>query len=443
MPQRYTRAGRAQGVRYSGRKGEYLHGSWAAAVTLRQLVIAGVLAVLLVVGLLYSDHTRHTAFLPEWVPDFGARPLPAVGERRIAAHWKYALALRNDHRLYAWGGSGAEGFPGSKRGPLELAVALDVGLADWRYVSAGISASYAVTAGGALLRRRTWLDPEELDDPPRYAPLFPGIHWVKADEHLHVAMGLSADGKLYVWSEVALRRGRICDRSRECFAVAADGTLATGPLAVAAPGSMPWTDFWLSSAGREAGAYALDVEGKAWRVTFDAQRFEHALPETSAIRLVPLVSPVPFQRVYPGPLLLDRDRRLWTLDKDLRPQRLSSRRWLAVDGPQPFTVAIDTHGHLWAWGANYHRHVLKAESPTPDEPALVDDAREWVEVDVAGTTWPDSSGAGYVVARDRAGEVYTWGASHPSGDPFVRGLLADGGASEHRAAPGPIVVAPP
>lgn len=427
-------------------------------MTLRQLVFACALALLLAGGLLYSDYARHTAFLPEWFPDIGARPVPAVGDQRVAAHWKYALALRNDHRLYAWGGSGAEGFPGSQRRSLESPVALDVGLADWRYVSAGISASYAVTVAGDLLRRRMWLDPEELDAPPRYEPLFPGISWVKAEEQLHVGMGLAADGTLYLWSEAALRRGRACLGHGECFAVSADGRLRDteamrqesdeyrsrrdGPLATAVPAQRPWLDFRMTLQGREAGACAIDAEGKAWLVKFDAGRLEHALPRANDLKLVPLVSPVPFQRVYPGPLLLDRDRRLWALDRDLRPRRLSSRRWLAADGPLPFTVAIDTHGHLWAWGANYHRQVLQAETSTPDEPVLVDDTREWREVDVAGTTWPDSSGAGYIVARDHAGEIYTWGVSRPSGDPYVRGLLADGGVAGHRDRPAPIVVAP-
>jgi len=436
---------------------------------------------------------------PEWMPEFRPQPLPEVGESRLAAHWSHALALKADHRLHAWGGDGDEGFPGSRGRAVEAPVVLDKGLADWRFVSVGVRASYAITRDGALLRRPMWLPPAQREDAPGYQPLFAATKWIKAQEVMLMTMGLAADGALHVWSESAFSDG-VCLRTLgDCLAVNADGTLADKPGDSASelaqrnariedalererrreerakwrgvPLAWPlpqrgWTDFCLAGDGngRQFQAWALDAEGKLWRIEFEAQDFRRYLdPEA---KVVPLATPVPFQRVYcsgwvRGQVMLpDRDRRLWgfgdngkgSLSPELKAEetrqgvfpyvikenqlrKLSKRRWLTVAPGAGYSVGIASNGDLWAWGDQYTRFIRQSHDEPPAEPELVDEQNDWVEVDLAG---------GYIMARDSRGQVYTWGASRAGKDtnPYVRGLLGDAGVAEHRDRPRPIVDAP-
>lgn len=161
--------------------------------------------------------------LPDWLPGVPAQPLAPVGEQRLSAHWTYGLALRPDHRLLAWGGRSGTGFVlGPKRWG-DFAAPIATGTEDWRYISAGIAASYAITRDGQLLRRAM----KHSETPLPYQPFFPTLRWIKVENKAGTSMGLTSDGRLKVWSESYFEDPRgLRSGYRRDYQVNADGTLA-------------------------------------------------------------------------------------------------------------------------------------------------------------------------------------------------------------------------
>lgn len=509
----------------------------------RLAIIFACIIVLLGIGLFRLSKLDFETALPEWVPEFRPHPLPDIGERRIALHWSFALALTPTHRLLAWGGSGDEGFPGERARGVEAPVVIDRGLTDWRYVSTDIAASYAVTRDGALLRRAMHVSSAPDTEPPKFSPLFPALRWVKVQQALRSTVALDRDGALWIWHEEPLEQASAClPDVPQCLKLSPDGTIAQPsealitaekqaridlieksrgvqmdqtreywrhqpggdvsaqalasleqtnasydqmlasvdaemaasrtryaqwagkPLAWKVPQRAPWSDLCLNSDGRGQAfeAFGLDAEGKLWRLAFDARNFQGRLEPKAEV--TPLATPVPFQRVYcaggiGGPvMLLDADRRLWgfgdngngALSPELKAEentqkvfphrippegvrKLSRRRWLSVAPGYGYTLAISSSGALWAWGDDYARRVMRAPAEGAEPVILVDRRKIWVEVSLAGN---------YIVARDRDGEIYAWGDARNELNPYVRGLLGDGGVAEHREQPRPIVIAP-
>lgn len=440
---------------------------------------------------LMLQNTRYSSALPHWLPEWPARPLPGVGERQLAAHWAYALALKHDRRLYGWGSDAHGGLVGGGAEPVPRATVIAEGLR-WRYLTAGAASSYAISDGGALLRRAV---PANVSGEARPMPLhelvFPRMRWIKVREVRGMTLALGVDGRLYLWSERALQDGQVCDAAgTDCLAVRPDGTLVEkddtasddGPqpphaaegrrprdpearvrsVAWPIPAASEWTDFCLAADGdgRQFRAYALDRQGELWRIAFEAARFQGGAEPAATVERVP--ARAAFQRVYcpdyvQSPVfLLDAGRRLWGfgdnrygalwpeletgrqlgdtgLFAETELRRLSSRRWRMVAPGYGYSLGITSYGDLWAWGESYDRDTGQQDSGAAFMPIVVDSLQDWVEVDTAG---------GYMIARTRQGEVYTWGANASPRDPAVRGLLADGGIAETRDVPEPIVEAP-
>lgn len=457
---------------------------------MRRAILVALLFVALAldVALMLQD-TRYSTALPGWLPEWPASPLPGVGERQLAAHWAYALALKPDHRLYGWGSDAHGGLVRGGAEPVSRAVVVAEG-GHWRYVTAGTATSYAITDGGSLMRRAVPASAPE-GPLPLYAPVFPRMRWIKVREVQDMTLALGVDGRLYLWSERAFREGQRCDPAgAECLPVRPDGTLVekddaasdAGPQPAAAvehrrprdpevrarsvawpvPAAADWTDFCLGTDGEgpQFRAYALNRAGELWRVAFDAARFESGAEPAATLERVP--ARAAFQRVYcpdyvQSPVfLLDTDQRLWGFgdnrygalspeletgrqlgdtglfaETDLR--RISFRRWRMIAPGYGYSLGISNYGDLWAWGESYDRDTGQNDSGAAFAPIVVDSRQDWVEVDTAG---------GYMVARDRQGRVYTWGANASPRDPAVRGLLADGGTAESRDVPEPIVEDP-
>lgn len=454
-------------------------------MTRKRLVVAAIGGVLLALfGLIRVQDTHRAPLLPSWLPELRPRPLAGVGEQRLAAHMDYALALGPDYRLYAWGGDGRQGFTPTGES-LPVATAIDFGLADWRFVAAGYSASYAITRNGDLLRRSMWVDSSQAADPPAYMPFLPGVRWTKVDTHAGLTVGLADDGTLHFWSEGAFAEGAIYHRGQGHAEIGADGLL-TGAVAnenavdfsafgdsaeadawmqrrrelFAAERGRPfsmaltrkgWTDFCLGADAIDGkyDVHAIDAAGQLWRLDVyvkNAFRY-HLMPSADEhLQISPVRSPVPFQRVYchgwlRSALALDHRRALWIAGRDDAQPLFPGRRWLAV-AVGPFSAGIANDGSLWAWGERYQRAVLGVTGKADAQPILVDDEHEWVEVDNGGPLSLDAQSYGYFIARDARGAIYTWGWSTPRQGSRTHGLLADGGVAEHRDRPQPILMAP-
>ena len=480
------------------------------------LKLAALVLVVTAGALIWLDKSARANLLPDWLPIVNPQPLAAIGEQRIAAHWRYGLALRPG-RLYAWGGNSSEGFLLGPKRQGNFAAPLATETSDWRYISAGLAASYAITKDGRLLRRA--MQPSSDGSMGAYRPVFAALRWIKVDEQNRTSMGLAADGTLKVWSEFHLDARKVCSEPGACYVVRPDGTLeglsdaeldqqraaertageaaheqrlrqvldywraqpmgeadprAQATLAelrgqyeaalskelparerlrtayaarrgqaavLAVPGQRLWSDFCLASDGglRKFEANAIDDEGKAWRIGFDADEFRQALDmPLQGFTLTPIAATVSFNRVYCGAvsgsaMWLDEKRRLWKTTGD-QIEPFTKRRWRAVASGSPYGVGITSSGALMAWGEAYFQAMPGSQTLDFSAPVLIDDTHDWQEIAGAG---------GYLLARDAEGRIYTWGSDQAAQDPYVSGLLADGGVAATRARPGEIVEAAP
>lgn len=465
-------------------------------VHMKALGIAVLAIAALAAAVVADHHFLGTAYpeLPEWAQP---APLPpaAVGVNRIAAHASYALALTPDHRLFAWGGNGSEGFPGGDGRSVATAMLLAENLADWRSISAGRSASYAVSADGALWRRS--MRARHDGGTVAYRRLFPAQEWIKVQSRLDLTVGLATDGTLHAWHEWPLVRGVICPRwDGFCVAVTDDGALSEGPyragptgvsqsgewetvrppeeyprllgrsLAWAIPEPGPWSDFCVTvdELGRDAVIHALDAGGKPWRIELRPRDLNP--PFEPQARATPMFPPVPFQRVscsgaVPGTvMLLDREQRLWgygdnreaALSADLKEEQSREK----IDKYKERTYRIEAKDLRQL---SPRRWVMVAPGPGYTA-AIAGDGSLWawgegyqkgilndhafkpavpVRVD-AEREWVEvAAGGPYLVARDAQGHVHTWGSTE-NGE--ATGLLADGGIAARRERPRPILLAP-
>jgi alpha-tubulin suppressor-like RCC1 family protein len=80
----------------------------------------------------------------------------------------------------------------------------------------------------------------------------------------------------------------------------------------------------------------------------------------------------------------------------------SATNWRTLDAGDEHTLAINTLGELWAWGANYAAQLGDSSTTQRTSPVKIGSATNWTKV---------SGGVSHSLALNSAGELWAWGSN--------------------------------
>ena len=195
----------------------------------------------------------------------------------------------------------------------------------------------------------------------------------------------------------------------------------------------------ISSGG--ANSRALDSSGHLWAWGYnDAERLGDGTPSTRHIPLA--VTPDrTYTTVSAGThhsLALDSSGHLWawgynrdgqlgdgttTTERHTPVAVTPDRTYIAVSAGSDHSLALDSSGHLWAWGYNRNGQLGDGTTTRRHTPVAVTPDRTYIAV---------SAGSDHSLALDRSGHLWAWGYNS-------YGQLGDGTTTRRRA---PVEITP-
>ena len=225
----------------------------------------------------------------------------------------WGLGIQSDGSLWAWGNNGAgqlgDGTLVSKSSPVKI------GSSSWSAVSAGFSHSLGITTTGQLY---AWGTPAPAlgiltsgAGGSRSSPVLVsgpvGTSWSKVAAGFSASAAITTNGALYTWGGNTY--GALGTTASVSFAVAAN------PIPISA------TDSWVAVSVGYDHSLGIKGDGTLWSWGLNASG------QLGVLSTATQVSPV----LVSGP---------------------ASTTWSKIAAGYSYSLAIDTNGRLWSWGAN-------------------------------------------------------------------------------------------
>jgi hypothetical protein len=267
--------------------------------------------------------------------------------------YKYALAVRKDKSLWAWGsntyGKLGDGSALNKNVPVRIGSDND-----WNYIKAGWNHSAAIKTNGTLW---TWGSNShgQLGDKSnvnRSVPTRVGFDsdWKQVAVGEVQTLALKSDGTLWAWG--ANNYGQL-----------GDGTITTQLTPVRIGKQNNWK--YITTENRHSAAIKMD--GTLW--TWGLNDFGQLGDNTTQNSLVP--------------------KQVGT-DHD----------WVDVSVGKYMTVAIKSDGSLWSWGANFNGVLGDGTTTNQQIPKRIGNENNWVKV---------ACGHLHTIALKSNGTLWSWG----------------------------------
>jgi hypothetical protein len=287
----------------------------------------------------------------------------------VSAGGKHTVAINGDGELWAFGDNtwGQLGYPTyGTPGIIPDQESTEAG--DWESVATGFEYTVAIKDNGTLW---SWgrnqygqLGNDTTTNSNTPVQESTGVaNWASAASGGWHTVAINDAGELYAW-------GRNDHRQL------GDGTLDNSDTPIHVNTDMHWTA--ASAADNHTAAIAADGTLWSWGHNLYGQLGDGNTTDT----------PAGVTRV----------------------QEITNNTWLSVSVSDYHTAAIDTTGHLWAWGLNNHGQLGNDTTTNSDTPVQVGTAANWASV---------STGDYHTVAINGDGVVYAWGYNN-------HGQLGDG-----------------
>jgi alpha-tubulin suppressor-like RCC1 family protein len=324
----------------------------------------------------------------------------------ISAGKGYALALRTDGTLWAWG-STRYGIPGTIIGrsvdaPVQLGTATN-----WTRIAAGDNHALALRTDGTLW---SWgrnhlgqLGNGTTVDGIAPAQIGSGTSWQRVAAGGFMSAAQQADGTLWAWGD-----NRLGETGRS------DLTLAYVPT----PTLVDASTNWRSAAATNDASAALQADGSLWTWGTDGLGLLGDGPLTDRQTLARIDAPATYRYVAGGEthlLAIRADSSLWgwgnnyagqlgdgTLIPREVPVIVAPGKWRQVSGSSIYSLAIRADSTLWSWGSNNYGELGNGTISARLRPGQVGTAHNWKQVICVGNT---------VLALQGDGSLWAWGGS--------------------------------
>lgn len=300
----------------------------------------------------------------------------------LSANDDHVLAINSDQVIFGWGNNQnkALGYTNFQTIPMPKPVSSK---ANWTYVDAGSSVSYAIADDGRLWRRpfnnpyssacEGWNSPVQGE----YRLLLTEGRWKKVQESNGLVTALDVDNGIWLWR----------DDISECDSE--DVTqYGYAPKMSRLDSAEQWEDFCV----QDEYVVAAAKDGSLW-----IQRQSSPPEPLSKIKSFTRIKRVVCGSQAIPVIAIDEKDTLWVFgsDGDLTDtelKRFSKDRWIDAASAGRFTLGIAVDGSLWQWdGHPYHPH-----KPTP----LGDRSDTWVAI---------ATGRNFASALNSRGEIFTIG----------------------------------
>ncbi|WP_223649694.1 T9SS type A sorting domain-containing protein [Hymenobacter psoromatis] len=325
----------------------------------------------------------------------------------LSAGESYALALRTDGTLWAWGDNGS-GQLGLGTIITSQPIPVRVGTAAWQSVAAGQEHTLAIRADGTLWAWGSNRDGElglgTTTQPTSPAQVGTATTWVSISAGYNFSLGLRQDGTLWAWGNNRW------------------GQLGLGTTTQQNSPARVGTATWASVAAGYAQVVALHPDNSCW--AWGGNYIGQAGTGTGGPQLLPAqINSVPtWQAVavsYQQALGLRTDGTLWAWGANSNgqlgtgddpdhylptPVSGPATTWQSVTTAGSATLAIRTDGSLWAWGPNGSGQLGTGASLLygTTTPVRVGTAANWRSV---------SASSGHVLAIRTDGTLWAWGSN--------------------------------
>jgi len=308
----------------------------------------------------------------------------------VVAGGSHTVAIRSDGSLWAWGwnlhGQLGDGTVVNRWTPTRIGTD-----ADWVSAAAGGSYTVAIRSDGSLW---AWGSNEfgQLGDGTTTSRLTPtrigaDNNWASAAASIrHHTAAIRTDGTLWVWG----RKDQYTGWPPELIRVIQD--YGGSPVQIGGDAS------WASVAAGGSYIAAIQADGSLW--TWGRNCMGQLGNGTRTI----------WEQ-------LDGE---WTEIEDndqLAPARVGAATWASVAAGGSHTVAVQTDGSLWAWGANWSGQLGLGDAPDLAAPARVGTGNGWVSAVAGGS---------HTLALQADGSLWAWGGNW--GGHLGDGTTADRGA---------------
>ncbi|MDO7874720.1 IPT/TIG domain-containing protein [Hymenobacter sp. ASUV-10] len=325
----------------------------------------------------------------------------------ISAGRGYALALRTEGTLWAWG-STRYGIPGAVAAqaidsPVQLGTATN-----WTRIAAGDNHALALRADGTLW---SWgrnhlgqLGNGSTLDVPAPAQVGTGTSWQRVAAGGFMSAAMQADGTLWTWGD-----NRLGETGRPDLLLAYVPT----PTLVNADTS------WRAAAATTEASIALQADGSLWTWGRDGLGLLGDGPLTDRQTVARIDAPATYRFVGGGDthlLAIRTDGTLWAWgnnyagqlgDGSITPREapvpIGAGQWLQAAGGSNYSLAIRADSTLWAWGENNYGELGIGNTRAQLRPVRVGTAHNWKQVICVGST---------VLALQGDGSLWAWGGSH-------------------------------
>jgi alpha-tubulin suppressor-like RCC1 family protein len=376
----------------------------------------------------------------------------------VSAYGNYTLAVRQDGTLWGWG-TNTVGQLGNGTTAATTSVPTQVGTATtWKSVSAGGGYALAVRQDGTLW---AWGDNStgQQGNGTTTASLVPvqvgtGTTWQSVSAGVYLSLALRTDGTLWAWGQnnygqlgigstanssvpVQVSAGTtwasISAGSSNAFAVRQDGTLwswgyngPTGQLGnnSTTSSSVPVqvsAGTWTSVRASAGGGYALAVrqDGTLWAWGSNSTGLLGNGTTTSSPVPVQVGTATNWKSVSPGGLHslgLRQDGALCTWGSNMNGQLGNTdvltatsfvpvpaspgTSWKTISTGNAYTLAVRQDGTLWAWGLNSNGQLGDGTTIEKSTPVQIGTATNWASA---------STGISHSLALRTDGTLWAWG----------------------------------